>query len=57
MDLSITKELQKKNYGRPRIKDFENKELKSKSQTKDLKRRRYLSGLHSNSNSLKIVYI
>ena len=44
------------NYGRPGIKNFEDKEPGSKSQTKDFKRRRYLSGLHSNNNSLKIVY-
>ena len=37
--------------------DFKNKKPKSKGQTKDLKRRRYLSGLYSNNNSLKIVYI
>ena len=45
------------NYGRPKIKDFKDKEFRNKGQTKDLKRRRYLSRLHSNSNSLKIVYI
>ena len=45
------------NYKRPKIKDFKNKELKSKGQTKDLKRRRCLSGLYSNNNGLKIVYI
>ena len=33
------------------------KEPGSKGQTKDLKRRKYLSGLHSNNNSLKMVYI
>ena len=45
------------NYRRPGIRDFKDKEPKSKSQTKDLKRRRHLSGLYSNSNGLKIVYI
>ena len=45
------------NYKRPGIKDFEDKESKSKGQTKDFKRRRYLSRLYSNSNSLKTVYI
>ena len=45
------------NYGRPGIKDFKDKEPGSKGQTKDFKRRRYLSGLYSNSNSLKMVYI
>ena len=45
------------NYGRPKIKDFEDKELRSKGRTKDLKRRRRLSGLYSNSNSSKIIYI
>ena len=56
MDFSATKELQKNNYKRPKIKDFEDKALRSKSQTKDFKRRRHLSGLYSNSNSSKIVY-
>ena len=45
------------NYGRPRIKDFKDKESKSKSQTKNFKKKRCLSGLHSNSNNLKMVYI
>ena len=45
------------NYGRPRIRDFKDKEPRSKGQTKDFKRRRRLSGLYSNSNSLKIAYI
>ena len=45
------------NYKRPKIKDFKDKEPKSKGQTKDFKRRRRLSGLYSNNNSLKIVYI
>ena len=44
------------NYGKPRIKDFEDKKPKSKSQTKDFKRRRCLSRLYSNNNSLKMVY-
>ena len=51
------KSYKKSNYGRPRIKDFKDKELGSKGRTKDFKRRRYLSGLYSNSNSSKIVYI
>ena len=45
------------NYKRPGIKDFKDKKFKSKGQTKDLKRKRRLSGLHSNNNNLKIVYI
>ena len=45
------------NYKRPGIRDFKDKEPRSKSQTKDLKRRRYLNGLHSNSNSSKIAHI
>ena len=45
------------NYKRPGIKDFKDKEFKNKGQTKDFKRRRYLSGLYSNSNGLKMVYI
>ena len=45
------------NHGRSRIKDFEDKEPRSKSQTKDFKKRKYLSGLYSNSNSSKIIYI
>ena len=44
------------NYRRPKIKDFKDKEPRNKGQTKDFKRRRRLSGLYSNSNSLKIVY-
>ena len=47
----------KNNYGRLEIKDFKDKELGSKGQTKDFKKRRYLSRLYSNSNSLKTVYI
>ena len=31
--------------------------IESKNQTKDLKRRRRLSGLYSNNNSLKIIYV
>ena len=45
------------NYKRPKIKDFKDKKPGSKSQTKDLKRRKYLSGLYSNSNSSKMVHI
>ena len=45
------------NYGRPKIKDFKDKEPGSKGQTKDLKRKKYLNGLYSNNNSLKIVYV
>ena len=45
------------NYKRPEIRDFKDKELRSKGQTKNLKKRRCLSGLYSNSNSLKIVYV
>ena len=45
------------NYKRPEIKDFKDIELKSKGQTKDFKRRRYLNRLYSNSNSLKMAYI
>ena len=45
------------NYRRPGIKDFKDKEPRSKGQTKDFKRRRCLSGLYSNNNSLKTAYI
>ena len=45
------------NYKRLKIRDFKDKEPRSKDQTKDFKRRRHLSRLYSNSNSLKIVYI
>ena len=45
------------NYKRPKIRDFKNKEPRSKSQTKDFKRKRHLSRLYSNSNSLKIAHI
>ena len=47
----------KNNYRRPGIKNFKNKELGSKGQTKDFKRRKRLNKLYSNSNSLKMVYI
>ena len=47
----------KSNYKRLGIRDFKDKKPGSKGQTKDFKRRRYLSGLYSNSNGLKIVYI
>ena len=43
-----------------RIREFKGSRtnsIESKGRTKDLKRRRYLSGLYSNSNGLKIVYI
>ena len=45
------------NYGRPEIKNFKDKELGNKGQTKDLKRKRRLSELYGNSNGLKIAYI
>ena len=41
------------------IRDFKGSKTNSKGskgQTKNLKRKRRLSGLYSNSNSLKIVY-
>ena len=41
------------------IRNFKDRtsSIKSKSQTKDLKRRRRLSRLYSNSNSLKTAHI
>ena len=57
MDFSATRELQKNNYKRPKITDFKDKEPRSKGQTKNLKRKKHLSRLYSNSNSSKIVYI
>ena len=42
------------------IRDFKSNKtnsIKSKGQTKNLKKKRYLSGLYSNSNGLKIAYI
>ena len=52
------KSYKESNYGRPRIRDFRDKELKSKSQIKDLKRRKRLSGLYNNNNNnLKTAYI
>ena len=42
------------------IRDFKSSKTNSignKGQTKNFKRRRHLSKLYSNSNSLKIVYI
>ena len=41
----------------PKIKNFKDKELGSKGQTKYFKKGRYLSGLYNNSSSLKTVYI
>ena len=57
MDLARLESHKGNNYRKPRIKGFKDNELESKGQTKDFKRRKYLSGLYSNSNSLKIVYI
>ena len=42
------------------IRDFKGSKtnsIGSKGQTKNLKKRKYLSGFYSNSNSLKMVYI
>ena len=42
------------------IRDFKGSRtnnIESKGQTKDFKRKRHLSGLYSNSNSLKIAHI
>ena len=42
------------------IRDFKNSKtnsIESKGRTKDFKKKRRLSGLYSNSNSLKIAYI
>ena len=55
--LAQPKSYKRNNYGRPKIKDFKDKEPRSKGQTKDFKRRRHLNRLYSNSNGLKIVYI
>ena len=51
------KSYKRSNYKRPKIKDFEDKEPRSKSQTKDLKKRKHLNGLYSNNNGLKIAHI
>ena len=52
------KSYKRSNYRRPETKrGFKDKKPKSKGQTKDLKRKRHLSGLYSNNNSLKMVYI
>ena len=43
-----------------KIKDFKNSRtnsIGSKGQTKNLKKKRHLSGLYSNNNNLKIAYI
>ena len=42
-----------------KIRDFKDRtsSIKSKSQTKDFKRKKRLSGLYSNSNSSKIVHV
>ena len=49
---------ERSNYKRPEIRDFRDKELGSKGQTKDIKKKRYLSRLYSNSNCFKNgVYI
>ena len=50
------KSYKRSNYGRPRIKDFKDKKLENKNQTKDFKRRKHLSGLYSNNNGLKIAH-
>jgi hypothetical protein len=53
----VWQESYKRNYKRFKIKDFVNKELKSKGQTKDFKMGRCLSRLYSKNSGLKIVYI
>ena len=48
------------NYKRPKIinNSADNKtSIRSKGQTKNLKKRRRLSGLYSNSNGLKMAHI
>ena len=54
MQLKIYK---RSNYKRPKIRDLKNKEFRSKSQIKNPKRGKYLSGLHSSNSNLKMVYI
>ena len=45
------------NYKRPKIKDFKDKNPKNKGQTKDFKKKRYLSRLYNTNSNLKAVYI
>ena len=57
MRLESYKKNTKANLG---IKDFKSSKtnnIGSKSRSKDFKKKRHLSGLYSNSNSLKITYI
>ena len=54
--LAQLKSYKKSNYRRPEIKDFKDiriNSLKSKGQTKDLNRKRYLNKLYSKINRLK----
>ena len=53
--------MKKNSYKKPKIikysKNNKISSIGSKSQTKNLSKRRRLSGLHNNSNSLKMAYI
>ena len=57
MDLSIIESYKRSNYRRSKTKRvFKDNKPRSKGQTKDLKRERYLSRLYNNNSSLKKVY-
>ena len=47
----------KANLGIRDFKGSKTNSIKSKGQTKNFKRKRRLSGLHSNNNSLKIAHV
>ena len=47
----------KANLGIRDFKSSKTNSIENKGQTKNLKKKRHLSGLYSNSNSLKIAYI
>ena len=54
--LAVYKNTRGSNYRSQRVKDFKGNRinsLESRGQTKDLSRRRYLSGFHSRINSIR----
>ena len=57
MRLKSYKENTKVSLGTRDFKSSKTNSIGSKGRTKDFKRKRYLSGLYSNNNSLKMVYI
>jgi hypothetical protein len=53
----VQQESHKGSYRRPKIKDFEDSEPRSKGQTKDFKMGRCLSELHNRNSGLRMVHI